>query len=86
MTGEHGQDLSEHVAELLEKVDTKVAQAASIADIRELAEKAMHDARDNSLTVAEIGELVKVAIDRAQKVDRLVSRLAELVAEAGRDG
>lgn len=80
MTDDGG--LSPHVAELLRKVDAKVGQAATIDEIRELAEKAVRDARDNALTVAEIAELATVAIDRAKKVDMLVSRLAELVSEA----
>jgi predicted transcriptional regulator len=84
VTDEDG--LSPHVAELLERVDAKVAQAASIAEIRELADKAMHDANGSTLTIAEIGELARVAIDRAQKVDTLVSRLAELVSEGSHDG
>jgi hypothetical protein len=75
-------DLSPHVADLLRRVEAKVGQAATIEEIRALAEKAVRDARDNALTVAEIAELARVAIDRAQKVDKLVSRLAELVNEA----
>lgn len=74
--------LSPRVVELLERVDAKVGQAATIEEIRALAERAVRDARDNALTVAEIAELATVAIDRAKKVDKLVSRLAELVSEA----
>ena len=74
--------LSPHVAELLERVEARVAEAATIEQIRELGEQAMREARNNSLTITEIGELVKVAIDKARQVDALVTRLAELTRDA----
>jgi hypothetical protein len=75
--------VSPHVADLLEKVGAKVAKAATIDQIRELAERAALAAGDNTLTITEIGELAELAINRAKKVDQLVTRLAQLVNEAG---
>jgi hypothetical protein len=82
MTGAEGEQLSPHVAELLERVNAKVASTATLDQIRELAEEARLAARDNSLTAAEIGQLVAVATASARKVELLVARLAELSSEA----
>jgi hypothetical protein len=60
-------------------VDAKVAAAATVQEIRDLADRALRDARNTALTVAEIHELAQVAIERARKVDSLVTRLATLL-------
>jgi len=74
--------LSPHVAKLLEKVNAKVAAAATLEQIRDLAARARADAQANKLSLAEISELVAVAEAKAQQVERLATRLAELAGEA----
>jgi hypothetical protein len=69
------------VADLLEKVKVRVAKAPTIQAIRELADKALADARGHALTVAEIRQLSDVAVARARQVEECAARLAELLAE-----
>lgn len=75
--------LSPPVAEIVEKVNARVASAATVAEIRELADQAMAEAHGSTLTMQQIGELFTVATDRAREVERLSSRLAELLSESG---
>lgn len=84
MPGEYpsADGLSPNVAELVGKVTRKMASAATPDEIRLLAAKAIRDTRDNKLTIGEIRELADAAISRANKIDDLVTRLAELLEEA----
>lgn len=75
--------LSPQVAELVAEVNARVASAATLSDIRELADRAMAEARGSDLTMKQIGELFTVATDRALEMERLSSRLAELLGESG---
>jgi hypothetical protein len=78
--------LSPHVAALVEAVKTRVADAPTAAQIQDLADRAAESAKDNVLTISEIGELAEIAIERARKVDLLVTRLSELVSGGGDGG
>jgi hypothetical protein len=71
--------LSPHVAELIEKVEARVAAAPTVQEIRELAEKVIADSRANALTITEIRELTNLAVCRAQQVQECAFRLAEMV-------
>jgi hypothetical protein len=71
------------VAEIVEKVSARMAEAPTAAQIRELAEKALSEARHNALTVAEIRQLAEVATARARQVEECAARLAELLTGVG---
>lgn len=71
--------LSPHLAELIEKVEARVAAAPTVQAIRELADKVIADSRANALTIVEIQQLTSLAIGRAQKVQDYAARLADLV-------
>jgi hypothetical protein len=78
-SAESSEHLSPHVAALVEAVRARVADAPSADQIQDLADKAAASAKDNMLTISEISELAELAIERARKVDLLVTRLSELV-------
>lgn len=73
-------NLSPPVAELVAEVSARVASAATVQDIRAMADQAMAEPRP-PLTMKQIGELFSVAMDRAQQVERLSERLAELLGD-----
>lgn len=72
--------LSPNVAELIEKVEAKVALAPTMEQIRDLAGRALTEARASSLTIAEIGQLADEATRKAREVEECAARLAELLA------
>jgi hypothetical protein len=78
-----GEHLSPPVAEIVEKVNARVASAATVSEIRALADQARTEARGSTLTMQQIGELFTVATDRAREVERLSARLADLLGESG---
>lgn len=71
--------LSPNVAELIEKVEARVAAAPTAREVRELADRVIAESRANALTIAEIRQLTTLAIGRAQQVEAAAARLADLV-------
>jgi uncharacterized protein YpuA (DUF1002 family) len=74
------EDLSPKVAELLAQVKAKVAVAPTLTEIRDLADRALAEARANALTVSEIGQLADLATRKAREVEACAARLAELLS------
>ena len=82
MTGTDDDGLSPDVARLIRQVNARVADAPTVAEIRELADRVAAGSRGGALTLAEIQELVAVAVGRAQQVQDEAARLAALVRDA----
>lgn len=76
--------LSPRVAELIERVKAKMAQAPTIDQIRELSEPALDDPARDALTLAEIRQLTDVAIGKARSVEGYAARLASLLTDGDR--
>jgi hypothetical protein len=73
-------ELSPNVARLIRQVEARVAGAPTVTQIRELADRVIAESRRSTLTLAEIQELVAVAVGRAQQVEDEAARLAALVS------
>lgn len=71
--------LSSNVAELIEKVEARVAAAPTAQEVRDLADRVIAESRANALTMTEIHQLTRLAIGRAQEVEACAARLADLV-------
>jgi len=77
-----GDGLSPDVARLIRQVEARVAEAPTAEQIRELADRVIAGSRQSALSLAEIQELVSVAVGRAQQVEDEAARLAALVRAA----
>jgi hypothetical protein len=74
--------LSPDVARLIRQVEARVADAPTVDEIRELAERVIAGSRQSALSLTEIQQLVSVAVGRAQQVEDEAGRLAALVRAA----
>lgn len=74
--------LSPDVARLIRQVEARIADAPTVGEIRELADRVIAGSRQSALTLTEIQQLVAVAVGRAQQVEDQAARLAALVRAA----
>ena len=82
MTGTEDSRLSPDVARLIRQVEARVADAPTVEEIRELAGRVLAGSRQSALSLAEIQELARVAVGRAQQVEAEAARLAALMRAA----
>jgi hypothetical protein len=80
LNGSETAGLSPSVADLIERVEAKMATAPTVAQIRSMTDEALADPSRPEFTLAEIRELTDVAIGRARKVEDYAARLAGLLA------
>jgi hypothetical protein len=73
-----GLEMPENVRGLVDMMSARVAEAATPAEIRQIADRAAREARDNPLKLSEIEQLARVAQSQAEQVNDLMRQLAEL--------